>query len=63
MPDTYTRDTGITRRVIFQAWCKRTRCAWRGIDCATKWEAGEDLALHEINAHGGARRGEQDDEQ
>lgn len=54
-------ETGVSRRVVFQAFCRRGRCSlfgWRGLEFSVKGDSLYELALHETNEHGGRERGE-----
>ncbi len=54
-------DTGIKRKVTFQGWCRRCVSGWSGPEWDFKGDAAFDLISHEMDVHGGQRRG--DDEQ
>lgn len=47
-------DQGVSRKVIFQAWCNR--CEWKGEQRDAKYVASYDLAGHNVDHHGGADR-------
>lgn len=47
-------DQGVSRRVFFQAWCKR--CGWKGPESDFKTAANFQLAGHNVDRHGGAER-------
>lgn len=62
MAGTAVNGTRVVRRVIFQGKCDRGTCVlagWSGPERSAKWEAASDIAMHEIDRHGGAERGTQ----
>lgn len=50
---TGVRETGISRRLFFQGWCRRGLCAWKGPERDAKFVAAFDVAQHEMDRHGG----------
>ncbi len=46
----------VTRRVIFQARCRRLGCNFNGEERDYKGDASYDLARHNIDRHGGNER-------
>lgn len=49
--------TGVSRLVIFQAWCSRGGCRlgpWRGQEHDQRQFAEMERAAHEVTVHGGA---------
>lgn len=47
-------DQGVSRRVFFQAWCKR--CGWRSEETDFKTAASMQLGAHNVDRHGGSER-------
>ena len=51
---------GVTRKITYQAWCHKCGLGWRATtERQFKSEAMYDLAIHNMDVHGGTpRRGQ-----
>jgi hypothetical protein len=49
-------DQSVTRRVVWQAKCRRGMCDWTGPERDAKYVASFDLAGHTTDRHGGSER-------